>query len=301
MRILITGATGYIGSNLFQSIIKNPTHKLLLPYRDNKKINELINKVGVKSRILTIRVSRNDDFIEFQKVISKFKPELVIHLATHYVHNHSGTDDINKLFHSNLLFSTKLIEFCANAGCKKFIYTSTVWKNYHNTDSPVNLYAATKNAFEEILKYYQSSFRLQIINIYLSDTYGETDTRNKLIPLLIRTARSNKKIQLSPSNNRIEILHINDVIELYFEIIDFIKKSRTSFIYNYYPRGESFTLKNLIIKFKKASDSNLFFEFNKKPYRFREIMYLSKRKSSFKLKWKPKRKFTKTIKQIFQK
>lgn len=300
MRIVITGVTGYIGGHLFNAIIKNSTHKFLLPYRNKKKLERLLQKKDLK-RIVTIRVSKNNDYIEFQRLISKFKPELVIHLATYYTHHHSKDDDINNLINSNILFSTKLIEFCTKAGCKKFICTSTVWKNYHNTNRPVNLYAATKNAFEEIIKYYQSSFKLQIINTYLSDTYGELDRRNKLIPILIKNAYSNKKLQLTPSNNIVEILHIKDVIELYIKIIDFIKISRGSFIHCYYAKGESFTLKNLILKFIKASNSNLSIQFNKKPYRVREVMYPSTSKSTFKLSWKPKHKFVDTIKNIFEK
>jgi len=300
MRILLTGGTGYIGSNLFNFIINNSNHKFLIPYRNKKKIKSLIQKVEIK-KVITIRISKTNDYTEFERSILKFKPDLVIHLATYYTHHHSNDDDINNLINSNILFSTKLVEFCTKAGCKKYICTSTVWKNYQNTKRPVNLYAATKNAFEEILKYYQSKFKLQIVNIYLSDTYGELDRRNKIIPILIKNAYSNKKIQLSPSNNIIEILHIKDVVDLYIKIIDFIKVSKMSFIHYYYPKGESFTLKNLILKFIKASNSNLSIQFNKKPYRVREVMYPSKSKSTFKLNWKPKNKFVDTIKNIFQK
>ena len=142
-------------------IVRNELSLKKINFKNKKNVKIFIYKDSLKSLI---------------KNLNKFKPELLIHLATCYVqsHNEKQIDDIIK---SNILFSTKVLDAITSSGCKMIINTSTIWEFYNEKKIPVNLYASTKSAFDQILNYYQSSENLKVINVYLSDTYGENDKR----------------------------------------------------------------------------------------------------------------------------
>ena len=72
-----------------------------------------------------------------------------------------------------------------NAGCYRMVNTGTSWQHYENSDHrPSNLYAATKQAFEEILNFYATAYPLRVCSLHLSDTYGPNDIRPKLFGFL---------------------------------------------------------------------------------------------------------------------
>lgn len=118
-------------------------------------------------------------------MVENINPDIVIHIAslTSVTHDYST---IENLLRSNIEFPTKLLEAMEVAGVKKFINTGTTWQNYNSADyEPVNLYAATKQAFEDILKYYIFAKGFSSITLRLFDTYGPNDTRKNLYHYLI--------------------------------------------------------------------------------------------------------------------
>jgi len=80
---------------------------------------------------------------------------------------------------------------------------------------PVNLYAATKQAFESVLEYYVDASDLKVINLSLFDTYGVGDTRPKLIPLLMDAVNSGSELKMSPGQQVVDLVHVSDVAEAF--------------------------------------------------------------------------------------
>ena len=192
MNIVITGSTGFIGRHLVEYLNFNTEFNLFLITRSKtniKKIN-FKNKRNIKKFVYR---NSNESLI---KNLKKFKPDLLIHLATSYFQSHNDRH-IKNIIDTNIFFSTKVLEAISISGCKMIINTSTGWECYRTKKSPVNLYAATKSAFDKILNYYQSSENLKVINVYLSDTYGLSDTRNKIIPSLLKNLSSKNQSNLA--------------------------------------------------------------------------------------------------------
>jgi nucleoside-diphosphate-sugar epimerase len=78
----------------------------------------------------------------------------VIHLAALVQSQKHSSQDIDRLLDTNIKFATKVLEISVSANVQWFINTGTFWQNFQNAEySPVNLYAATKQAFEIIAKY----------------------------------------------------------------------------------------------------------------------------------------------------
>jgi nucleoside-diphosphate-sugar epimerase len=93
----------------------------------------------------------------------------------------------------------------------KLIVFSTSWQ-YSDTEyyRPFNLYAATKMAAENLLEHYALS-GVQICSLMLFDVYGPNDKRNKLYNILEYHAKNNLDILITPGDQEIELVHVDDV------------------------------------------------------------------------------------------
>lgn len=297
MRLVITGASGYIGKNLVNKLKIEKKNKLLLIVRSDKNISKL-NKDNLNNNIFFLKASHKTKLSKFIESFHEFKPEVIIHLATAYLQDHN-IYNLNDILDCNISFSTKIIEAAIKVNCTKFINTSTKWEFYNNKKIPVNLYAASKSAFNELLNYYHSAHKISIITIYLTDTYGEYDDRNKLIPFLIKNKNSKKNVNLTKGDQIIEYIHINDLLMIYHKIINKINFIDRPIKYAYFIHGERVSLKNLISIFKKTFNSKINFKLGALNYRNREVFNPYVGKSNFKLELKKKfnlKKFFKDFK-----
>jgi nucleoside-diphosphate-sugar epimerase len=209
MKILITGGTGYIGSKLVYFLVNN-NHEVFLLSRKNSDlclISELLEKV----KLFEIE----NDYSVINKVINEVKPDITIHLASLFINNHN-TEQLVDIVGSNILFGTLLLESLVNNDCPLIINTGTSWQHYNNEDyNPVNLYAASKQAFEDILKYYIEAKGVRAITLKLFDTFGEDDNRPKIFNLLKKHSQEKTEILMSNGEQEIDLVHINDVVSAF--------------------------------------------------------------------------------------
>ncbi|HDL8396290.1 TPA: NAD-dependent epimerase/dehydratase family protein, partial [Yersinia enterocolitica] len=263
MRILITGASGYIGSNLACYLNSNGFEVFGLIRSEVVDENKIKLLSGVKLEIL--------DEKNLCSLVENINPDIVIHIAslTSVTHDYST---IENLLRSNIEFPTKLLEAMEVAGVKKFINTGTTWQNYNSADyEPVNLYAATKQAFEDILKYYIFAKGFSSITLRLFDTYGPNDTRKKLIPLLDRLAETKESLDMSEGNQEIELVHINDICSAYKTAILKLQDGQPGYANVYsVDTGSRMSLKKLVKLYEKVNDVTLNINWGARPPRERE-------------------------------
>ena len=96
------------------------------------------------------------------------------------------------------------------------INTGTSWQHYEDRDyNPICLYSATKQAFQDILKYYTEATELRVLTLKLFHTYGPNDRRNKLFCQLRNAIKENTILNMTPGEQLIDIVYIDDVIKAY--------------------------------------------------------------------------------------
>lgn len=204
MRILITGATGFVGVNLINELVKNQ-HAIAVLHRDLSKIH-LFEKFN---NIMYFDIS---NLTNINYAIDTFMPDIVIHLATKYVSSHSYLD-IESLVESNITLGTMLLDSMTRAGVKKILNFATRWQHVDNRErSPVNLYAATKVAFNDLLEYYAKK-GIMHHTLELCDTFGPFDNRQKIVDLMFTACLDKKEILLTPGNQVIDLVHIQSLAE----------------------------------------------------------------------------------------
>lgn len=266
MKILVTGATGFIGQNLVKVLLdKN--------YEVHCIVRVDSNTSNISQNITIFKYDQNiDGLIEY---FNEQKFDGLIHLASLFLATHTK-DDISNLISSNIKFGTELLEACKVSDVKWFINTGTFWQNYENEDyNPVNLYAATKEAFENIAKYYIETSNLIFTTIKLNDTFGANDTRNKVFNIWNKISKSGEILDMSAGEQIIDISYIDDVISAYEVLITHLSsdqkedfKSKEFVVTN----NEKMSLKELSKVFEEATNTRLNIKWGERPYREREVM-----------------------------
>ncbi len=279
MNILVTGGTGYIGSNLVKILLKEE-HKVFLLKRKNSK--SLVNDERV------IEVLYDGTYCSLEKINEKV--DMIIHLATCFLVNHK-TENIEDLLNANILLGTHLLEYASKHDIKDFINTETYAESITGIEyNPQNLYSATKKAFKDILKYYVDSNKMRCISLVLSDTYGPNDVRKKFLNLVLEVLKSeNNEFKMSPGEQEICYIYIDDVITAYIEAIKLISKLEEKDLKTYSVFGnEILTLNSLVELLEGLYNKKLKIEKGFYSYRLREIMKFNYSSIERLPNWSPK-------------
>jgi len=183
-KILVTGAAGFIGYHLCESLLKDDiiicgVDNLNNYYDVNLKV-ERIKKLKCNKNFIfkKIDISINE---QLSKVFNEFKPEKVINLAAQAGVRYS-IDNPYVYANSNLVGFINIIELCRLNKIEGFIYasSSSVYGNNKSlpfsvldrVDTPVSLYGATKRANELIAYSYSNLYNLNTTGLRFFTVYG---------------------------------------------------------------------------------------------------------------------------------
>ena len=263
MRILVTGATGFIGTNLTRELRKNNDLFILGQFEGDPE------KLRLPGIVMTDDIQRLADYIKSNEI------EGIIHLASLYLTVHTPKQ-VKDLVLSNIYFGTAVLEAASLAGTIKwFLNTGSIWQNYNVTGAeynPVNLYAATKQAFIAMAKYYSDVFGIRFCTLKLCDTYGPNDTRKKILKLFKEYSETGEVLKMSPGEQEIDLIYITDIIAGFTHLAELLSDSVELADEYVLTSGKQIPLKELAQLFSKVSGKKLNIEWGGRPYRDREVM-----------------------------
>jgi nucleoside-diphosphate-sugar epimerase len=262
---LVTGASGFLGSNLVRRLVA-ADWKVHVLGRASTSFETLAN---IRQQI---HVHRLDSSSTLKHILADSQPDVVFHLASFFIAEHNP-DQVRQLIESNVLFGAELLEAMSETGCRKVVNTGTAWQHFQDSSyDPVALYAATKQAFEDILLYYRSARAFHAVTLKLFDTYGPADPRPKLFTLLRSAAREKKRLDMSAGEQRLHVVYIDDVIDAFLLAAEGLTCQNLisgDFVVD---SASALTLRELVQIYSETIRTSIDVNWGGKPYRQREVM-----------------------------
>lgn len=246
-KILVTGGTGYIGSDLVGKFIAQENLEIALVVRDVKNAKELFHDA------VTYIVC--DDLVEFTLDVEDFLPDVVIHLAAYSTSSDEPTEVI-KLIESNIIFTSNLLIALSNCPVKLFINTGSFSEYHYSNDeiSPTYFYSATKTSARYMIEYYAKKNAFQFVNAVLFSVYGKKNNKKKVIDYAVDSLNSSIPINMSDGKQILDFIHIDDVVDFYYNLILNYENLKISKIDYDVGTGRCISIRELVESLEKITD-----------------------------------------------
>jgi nucleoside-diphosphate-sugar epimerase len=266
-KIAITGASGFIGSALCGGLLD-------AGYEAHAIVRSIEGSERLRGRHPDLFIHTLDSsYQQLNRVLADVKPDAVVHLAALFVPEHRPRD-VRPLIESNVLLGAELVESMAGASVGRLLNTGTSWQHFQDqTYLPASLYAATKQAFEAIIKFYVDAYEMSVITLVLSDTYGPNDDRAKLFPALTSAALEGKPLQMSPGEQKLDLVHVDDVVDGYLKALALLLDMPKANERNYQiSSGRTVSLRDLVSQYERQLGVRVPVVWGGRTYRAREVM-----------------------------
>lgn len=257
MKVLVTGATGFLGSNLVKALIKEGHHVIILK-RSGSDLRRLLE---VHSEIMSYNVdvvNINDVFRDTGAV------DAVIHTATCYGRKGETAEEIFKV---NTALPLSILEAATAANVSLFLNTDTI------LDKFINPYALSKKQFHDWGKLFAASGRIRFININLEHMYGPGDDTSKFSTYVINSCLDNvAEILLTPGEQKRDFIYIDDVVSAYLMLLE--KAPLVSGAYQEYDLGSgcAVSIRHFVETVRRLTQSETVMKFGAIAYRENETM-----------------------------
>lgn len=230
MKVVITGAAGFIGSHLAKKLLNKGYYVVGVDSLTDDTPLDIkqyrLKELGVFEKFEFIKLDILNDGV-FTLLKDK-KCDYFVHLAAKdiYYHKENPHTAYYEFFKVNTLGSIKMYELASIMGAKKFITTST-FSVYGNTKkqklterkilpNPISPHGASKMAMETALKYLYNHYKMPCIIMRLSSVYGPNMPTHTLIYNAIAAALTDGKLKthVDISNQSRDFIYIDDVINI---------------------------------------------------------------------------------------
>jgi len=271
MNILLTGATGFLGSHLLARLVKDDHNVIVFVRKTSslKRISSFLDQVT----IYTINDNSYHDLFESVDI------ETIIHCATNYGR---GKPDPVEILETNLIMPMRLLQLGYQSSVRYFINADTI------LNKAVNDYTLSKNQFREWLKRYAQ--KMVCVNIAMEHFYGPLDEPKNFVSSMVKQLLDGvNSIDLTIGEQKRDFIYIDDIISAFFLIL----AHSVSMEYGYYNfeigTGNAVTIRELVELIKNISgNTNTQLNFGAIPYREHEVMETNANSTSlYALGWKP--------------
>lgn len=262
MRALVTGGSGFIGGRLLARLL-DEGHEVTALVRGDPA-----GRLDPRATAMQI-----DGAATLSDIVGEARPGIVFHVASAVVIEHSP-GAISDLVQANVTFPTALLDAMAHHGVRRFVNTGTSWQHYDGNEAyrPSNLYAATKQAFEDIAAFYHHAHGIGVANLKLFDVYGPSDPRKKIIPLLLSVLRTGEPLGMSPGEQVLDMIHVDDVVDAYLAAAIWLAKDPGGWATFAVRSGENHRLKDIVATLENVAGRPVAIQWGERPYRDREVM-----------------------------
>jgi dTDP-glucose 4,6-dehydratase len=303
MKILTTGAAGFIGSAFIRLLLNGdcPRRGLSPLVIDNLAYAGDLKRLDEAKGKFKFYKADIRDAKKINAIFKKEKPDLVVNFAAQS-HVDRSIQDSGIFIETNVSGTQVLLEASRVNGIKRFIHISTdeVYGDIEEGEffensalNPSSPYSASKAAADLLVKSYIRTFKFPAIIVRPSNNYGPWQYPEKLIPLaILKILRQEKVPVYAKGENVREWLYVEDCAAAILRIME---KGKLGEVYNLGSGEEkqNIAVVRTILKLMKADASMIEFVQDRLGH---DIRYkLNSQKLRQELSWQPKVKFEEGI------
>ena len=212
MKIVITGATGYVGQNFIPELIQT------FPNVEIMTVNLSVEEAN------TLFPYRQCKHISTQEsaFIQDFNPDIVYHLATLST-SRNDEEIIHPMLEANIEFGVKLLHHLSFCNQLKLFVNIGTFAEYNRGPQQISnsyLYSATKSAFRRFVEYYATLSGFNAIHIVPYSLYGGKDTAKKIIDHIRESFDAELPVKMSKGEQILDFTHVQDLVSFFLLIIN---------------------------------------------------------------------------------
>ena len=257
-RVILTGGNGFVGSHLVETLVAAGVEVHAVANANHQKLSTLLPPEQ-------IHVIRQSPYAAAE-LVTRLEPDAIFHLAAVYEEPVS-IECVAEMVDGNLALGTALL-FGASRSKKPvvFINTGTYWQYDENgVYAPNTVYAATKQAFQDLLFFYERKGFVSAVTLILYDTFGRGDTRSKLWAHLLSLPPGGV-VNLSDGRQGIELVAIEDVVTAFLQAARLLSSGAAlAPVYSVQAERRG-TLKEMVEELNQRADLQLDLRWGEKPY-----------------------------------
>ena len=212
MTVLLTGATGFIGSQVARALVAEGAKVVAIDREDGANSERLRD---IATRLCIVQVDLNDD-ARVARLIDEHRPTTCIHLAWYAVPRDYLTSAENL---SLVASSLKLARLLADAGCERFVAAGTCFE-YDTSQGtldeasrtlPRHLYSTCKLALFQMLQRFSDDRGLSFAWPRFFYQYGPFEQEGRLVPAVLGALLRGEQAKVSSGEQVRDFLHVADV------------------------------------------------------------------------------------------
>ena len=216
-RILLTGASGFIGSHLARLLVAEGAEVHALTSAVSSVYPHRITDVR---KDITLHEGNLTDRSAMDVLAKQVRPEYVFHLGA-YTHVGKSWQRVDECIQTNVQGTVNLLQALDGSGYTRFVNTGTseiygaIDVPFHEDDcpKPVSPYAVSKYAAEMFCRLASESYGWPIVRVRPFNAYGPGQSPDRVIPEIIVRALRRERLQMTSGRQTREFNYVDDIVD----------------------------------------------------------------------------------------
>ena len=219
-KVFITGATGFIGSNLTRRSLERGGEVFINIRKtsDTWRIRDILNEVNVIPIDIT-------EYKKLKDSLKEIRPNIVFHTATYG--GNAEQKNTEKIIKTNVIGTVNLVRSCRDIDLNLFVNTGSS-SEYGIKDSamtescllePVTEYGVSKAAATLYCQTITCTEKLPVVTLRLFSPYGRYEQKSRLVPSLILAALQKINPRIASRQFVRDFIFVEDVLDAYEAVI----------------------------------------------------------------------------------